>query len=134
VTTLQLVPELASPRKRSTKPKVRRDRTYTASGVVGRHLQAAQALQLQIQTLSAELDGHRSWLLAHMNQHNLDQLELEQFSALRKTRHNWTYSPETERDALALRTTQKWEQSQGLATDNPTVYIALSTRAPEVNK
>jgi len=66
-----------------------------------------------------------------MQRHKLDKLELGQFVVQRRTRHNWSYSPETERDALALRQTQKWEQSEGIATDNPTVYIALSTQEPK---
>ena len=123
---LQLVPK-TSPTLPSL-PRVRRDRAYVPNGAVGRHLTAAQSLQLQIQRLEAELATHRTWLLSHMQRHDLDLLELGAFRAQRKSRHNWTYSPETERDALQLRTTQKWEQSQGLATDTPTVYIALTTK------
>jgi hypothetical protein len=123
---LQLVPK-TSPTLPSL-PRVRRDRAYVPNGAVGRHLAEAQSLQLQIQRLEAELATHRTWLLSHMQRHDLDLLELGAFRAQRKSRHNWTYSPETERDALQLRTTQKWEQSQGLATDTPTVYIALTTK------
>jgi hypothetical protein len=126
---LQLVPK-TSPTLPSL-PRVRRDRAYVPNGAVGRHLTAAQSLQLQIQRLEAELATHRTWLLSHMQRHDLDLLELGAFRAQRKSRHNWTYSPETERDALQLRTTQKWEQSQGLATDTPTVYIALTTQEPK---
>ncbi len=128
-THLRLVPE-TKPALPSL-PRVRRDRTYVPNGSVGRHLTAAQTLQLQIQRLEAELATHRTWLLSHMQRHDLDLLELGAFRAQRKSRHNWTYSPETERDAHQLRTTQKWEQAQGLATDTPTVYIALSTQEPK---
>jgi hypothetical protein len=111
--------------------RIRRDRSYAPSGDIGRRLASAQSLQLQIQELTAQLDAHRTWLLSHMQRRNLDRLELGAFQVIRKTRHNWTYSPETERDMLSLRTTQKWEQSQGLATDNPTVYVAFSTKEPK---
>lgn len=126
--TLTLLPTRQAP---TTKPRVRRDRAYASTGDIGRRLAKAQALQLQIQQLTTELDSHRTWLLTHMQRHNLDHLELGDFTVTRKLRHNWSYSPETEREALALRTTQKWEQSQGLATDTPTVYIALSTKQPK---
>jgi hypothetical protein len=114
-----------------TVPKRKRARAYVPNGDVGRRLAVAQNLQLQIQKLEAELGHHRAWLLSHMQRHKLDKLELGQFVVQRRTRHNWSYSPETERDALALRQTQKWEQSEGIATDNPTVYIALSTQEPK---
>jgi hypothetical protein len=126
--TLPPVPR-AAPRRPA--PTVRRKRAYVPTGDVGRHLGTAQALQLQIQELTAALDKHRAWLLAHMQQHDLDRLELAQFQVLRKVRHNWSYSPETEREMLQLRTTQKWEQSQGIASDNPTTYIAFSTKPQE---
>ena len=126
--TLQLVP---SPGRTTIKPKIRKDRAYAPSGEVGRRLAQAQALQLQIQSLTAKLDDHRFWLLTHLVRTNLDKVELGNFSVTRKTRHNWSYTPETEREMLALRTTQKWEQSQGLASDSPTTYVALSTKAPK---
>lgn len=131
--TLTLLPTrpAATPRSSTTKPRVRRDRAYAPTGDIGRRLAKAQALQLQIQALTTELDTHRAWLLSHMQRHQLDHLELGDFTVTRKLRHNWSYTPETERDALALRTTQRWEQSQGLATDNPTVYVAFNTRTPK---
>lgn len=131
--TLTLLPTRPAPTPRSTttKPRVRRDRAYATTGDIGRRLAKAQALQLQIQALTTELDTHRTWLLSHMQRHNLDHLELGDFTVTRKLRHNWSYTPETEREALALRTTQRWEQSQGLATDTPTVYVAFNTRTPK---
>lgn len=123
--TLTLCPP--APTTPALRSRVRRDRAYVPTGDIGRRLAAAQSLQLQIQELTAQLDTHRTWLLNHMQRRDLDRLELGAFQVIRKTRHNWTYTPETERNMLALRTAQKWEQAQGLATDNPTVYIALST-------
>ena len=126
---LQLVPTRGP--MLPTIPKRKRARSYVTTGDVGRRLAIAQNLQLQIQKLEAELGHHRVWLLSHMQRHDLDKLELGQFTAQRKTRHNWSYTPETERDALALRQAQKWEQSEGLATDSPTVYLTLSTKPAE---
>jgi hypothetical protein len=127
--TLTLLPTRPAPT--TTKPRARRGRAYATTGDIGRRLAKAQALQLQIQALTNELDTHRAWLLTHMQRHNLDHLELGDFTVTRKLRHNWSYSPETEREALALRTTQKWEQSQGLATDTPTAYVAFNTKQPK---
>ncbi len=109
----------------STAPAVRTARTYSPKGDVGRHLVAARDLQQQIQELEAKLARHRVWLLTHMNRLNLDRLEEGDFLAVRKLRHAWDYSPETEREALALRALQKWEQAQGIATDSPTLYLSL---------
>lgn len=110
---------------------VRVARAYATTGHVGRHLAAAQALQLEIDRLKAKQEVHRTWLLNHMLAKNLDRLELNTFQAVRKSRANWSYTPSTEREMLALRTTQKWEQTKGLATNAPTRYITLSTVAPK---
>ena len=109
-------------------PVIRKRRAYVPGGTVGRHLQAAQDLQSQIQRLEAQLSHHRSVLLAHLQKQGLARLELGQFLATRKVRHNFSYSPECEREALALRSRQKWEQTMGIAVDSPTEYITFSTR------
>lgn len=109
---------------RRTAPK--RKRAYTPSGDVGKHLAAARALQLQIQELSAKYDTERAWLLAHMQRQGLNSVELGAVRCVLKERSRWTYSPETERDMQALQVTQKWEQSHGVASNNPTYYTAIS--------
>ena len=103
-------------------------RSYTPSGQWGRKLQRAADLQARIQLLDAELRLLRDELLAHMTARGLDRLEVGDFRATRKVRHAWTYSPSTEREMRNLRNLQKWEQTHGDATDNPTVYVALSTK------
>ncbi|MEB3209300.1 MAG: hypothetical protein VKK63_10345 [Synechococcus sp.] len=123
------LPPVPRPAPRRAAPLARRKRTYVSSGPVGKHLAAAAALQLQIQELTAQLNEHRAWLLAHMLDRSVTRLELgDQFQAVLKTRHNWTYSPETEREMHQLRVTQGWEQKQGIATDTPTTYVALTTK------
>lgn len=112
---------------RAPRPTIRRARAYVPTGEVGRHLAQAKDIQARIQELTAQLDAHREWLLTHMTRLDLDRIEAGDFTVLRKIRHRWTYSPETEREMLALRTTQKWEQAQGLATDTPTIYVSFTT-------
>ena len=107
--------------------KPRRKPAATNSSVACQ-LRSAQALQQQMHELEVQLAAHRVWLLSHMQSEGLDRLEIDGFSVQRRIRHNWDYSPETERNALALRNAQKWEQTVGLATDSPTVYIALITK------
>lgn len=110
-------------------PRKRRD--YTSTGEVGKHLAAAGDLISRIKELEAELEPHREWILNHLNARDLSLISQGYIQAQRKIRHKWTYSAEAERDALALRTRQQWEQSQGIAQDNPTTYIAI-TFAKEV--
>lgn len=111
--------------------QARRQRAYTPGGEVGRRLAEAKALQHKIQELTAQLDVHRAWLLTHMNRLDLATIELGDFVVMRKTRHSWTYSANTEREMQALRVTQKWEQSQGIASDEPTIYVSMTTRSPK---
>jgi hypothetical protein len=109
---------------RRTAPK--RKRAYTPAGDVGKHLAAARALQLQIQELTAQYDTERAWLLKHMQRQGLSSVELGAVRCVLKERSRWTYSAETEREMQALQVTQKWEQSHGVAENNPTYYTAIT--------
>ena len=110
----------------------RRQRTYKPTGEVGRRLAAIADLQKQLSKLQIQLDVHREHLLHHMITQKLDRIEFSGIVLIRRVRHNWTYSAPTEREAMALRQTQKWEQTHGLAEDRPTVYVALSVPQQEV--
>lgn len=115
-------------RSRAQRATERITQTVPARSPLGRHLAAAQKLQAKIQALQVQLDEHRAAMLEHMQSENVDILSLANgCSCIRKIRHNWTYSPECERDQLALRDLQKWEQKNGTATDNPTIYVSLNT-------
>jgi hypothetical protein len=105
----------------------RTTRTYSPSGTIGRRLTAAHELQLQSQRITAELTAHRSWLCDRMQRLDLDRIEQGDLVVTRKLRHRWTYTPETEAAMEALRKIQLREQAEGLATDSPTVYVALTT-------
>lgn len=105
----------------------RRKRAYTPNGAVGKHLSRAAALQAQIQQLQAEYDTERAWLLAHMQGRKLTTLTLGEFRCSLKQRNRWTYSRETQLEMERLNVTQKWEQSRGLATNDPSYYVALNT-------
>ena len=109
-----------------SRPKTQKVRNYSPDGDIGRRLQEAFLLQSEIQRLQQQLDTHRAYFLKHMEQQRLDKIELFGITVQRKVRHNWQYTPETHREMLKLQTTQRWEQSKGLATDSPKAYIALT--------
>lgn len=102
-------------------------RSYSPSGSIGRRLADAHELQLEAQRLTAKLAAHRQWLCERMQRLDLDRIEQGDLVVTRKIRHKWTYTPETEAAMEALRKTQLREQAEGLASDNPTVYVALTT-------
>lgn len=108
----------------------RRKRAYAPTGDVGQHLARARELQLRIQELTALYDTERAWLQDHMQRQGLDAVALGEVRCLLKQRAKWTYSPETERDMQQLQITQKWEQREGVASNNPTFYVALSSKEP----
>jgi len=107
---------------------MRNTRTYSPTGAIGKRLAAAHELQLQVQRLTAELTAHRVWLCERMQRLDIDRIEHGDLVVTRKVRHRWTYTPETEISMDALRKLQLREQAEGLATDNPTVYVALTTQ------
>jgi hypothetical protein len=109
--------------------ELRRERAYSPKGWIGRRMARAKALQLKIQALEAELSEHREVLLAHMQRHDLDRLELAGFTAVRKHRHNWSYSAVCDNLSLQLRQLQLDEQVLGVAQDKPKAYISLSAKA-----
>ena len=111
-----------------TTTAIRKRRTYAVTGVVGRKLQRAQELTLQIAKLKEELEPLREEILQHLITKDLAFIEAGDFSAIRKLRHKWQYSDATEREMMKLRNDQKWEQQQGIATDTPTTYLQLSSK------
>ena len=111
-----------------TTTAIRKRRTYAVTGVVGRKLQRAQELTLQIAKLKEELEPLRDDILQHLISRDLAFIEAGSFTAIRKVRHKWEYTASTEREMLALRNLQKWEQQQGTATDTPTTYLQLSSK------
>lgn len=108
------------------KAPTRRARSYVPSGEVGKHLTRARQLQLQIQELQAQYDTERAWLLEHMQRQSLTNVALGDVRCVLKQRARWIYSIETQREMEALQITQKWEQSRGIASNEPSYYVALS--------
>lgn len=84
----------------------------------------------RIQRERGELDAAaqelRTTLRDHMIKRNLQKIAFGDHVVSLKTRHNWSYSADLERDMLQVRQSQKWEQLQGIATDAPTPYISLT--------
>lgn len=109
---------------------LRKRRTYVPTGEVGAHLAAAAALITQIKALEAQLEPHREFLLNHLKSRDLSLVTQGQVQAHRKVRHKWTYSPSTEREALALRNLQHHEQRTGIAVDTPTEHLAITFANP----
>ena len=108
-----------------TTTTVRKRRTYVSTGAIGKKLQRAQELTIQIAKLKEELEPIRDQILDHLQSKKLAHIESGDFTALRKERAKWTYSAKTEREMLKLRNDQKWEQQEGIATNEPTVYLQL---------
>lgn len=117
------------PRAAAPQTVVHRERTYAPTGSMGRQILAAAALAAQIKQLTTELDKLRPGLTEALIKANLDVAICDDVVVRRKTRHNWTYSANTEREQLALRNLQKYEQAEGLATDTPKVYCEITTAA-----
>lgn len=94
-------------------------------------LAAAAALQAKIQELEAELKTHREFFLDHMNSTGETTLTLGSFNVYRRSRAKWSYSPALHNEMLRIQNMQKMEQmldkhGNSIATNNPTVYVALT--------
>lgn len=105
----------------------KRSRSYLPAGQMGRRLSEAQSLQLEIQRLSKKLEAHRSVILEHMINQRLDKIEFGDLVITKKIRHNWQYSPATLNEMQKLRIDQRFEQTTGVAIDQPTIYVAFAT-------
>jgi ketopantoate reductase len=111
--------------KAPAKP-ARRERSYVPTGEVGQRLSRARELQLQIQELTALYDAERTWLLEHMQSQALTNVALGEVKCVLKSRARWSYSIETQREMEALQVTQKWEQSRGIASNEPSFYVSIA--------
>ena len=116
-----------------SRPKAQpKARTYKPTGDIGGHLQEAYRLQSEIDALEEQLQVHRDYILTHMEEKELDIIQLDSITVYRRKRHKWTYSAATHNEMLKLQTTQKYEQAKGIAIDNPRVYIALTHKEAQV--
>jgi hypothetical protein len=113
----------------TTRKRVRRAGSTPTE--LNRHLSAAADLQRQIQQLELELQGHRSWLLAHLQATGEKSATLGAFTASLRSRANWDYSPALAREMLRLKNEQKLEQVSGAATNSPTPYVALTFKVTD---
>ena len=111
-----------------TQTTIRKRRTYTVTGALGRKLRRAEQLTAEIARLKEELDPLREEILDHMIKQDLAVCEAGQLTAIRKHRHKWEYSPHCQNEMLALRNLQQWEQQQGTAIDTPTTYLQLTSK------
>jgi hypothetical protein len=105
---------------------VSRVRMYKPTGDIGKRLQEAYQLQADIAALEDKLKVQRDFILMHMEEKALDKIQLNDIIVYRRIRHKWSYSIATRNEMLKLQTTQEYEQAEGIATDNPRVYIALT--------
>ena len=112
----------------TTATATRSRRVYAPKGAVGKKLERARQLTNQIAELKAELEPLREAILQHLIERDLDNISCGDFEALRKSRANWSYTPKTEREMLALRNLQKWEQQRGDATNTPTIYLQMGAK------
>ncbi len=110
------------------RPSQRKRRAYVPTGVVGQHMARAQELKIQMDRLKVQVEEERQWFIEHLLSRDLSVLELGDFQIERRTTSKWTYSTATEREQQALKVTQKWEQKQGIATNDPTVSCAFVIR------
>jgi len=115
------------PRAAAPRETILRERTYSPTGALGKQILAAAALAAQIKKLTTELDALRPGLTEALCRADLDVAICNDTIVRRKTRHNWSYSASTEREQLALRNLQKYEQTEGIATDAPKVYCEITT-------
>jgi hypothetical protein len=103
----------------------RPSRSYSPTGRLGTVLTKAGRIKHQIALLEAQLSALKPTILEHMNRMNLDTIDTGSVEIQRKRRHKWTYTPECQREILALDQLMSFEKKQGLAVDNPTVYISI---------
>ena len=114
-----------APAPKPTRKRVRR----SAQSDLNAHLNAAADLKRQIDELELALQGHRDWLLAHLQSTKTTTATLGSFTAALRSRANWDYTPALAREMLRIKTEQKLEQATGKAVNNPTAYVALTFKA-----
>lgn len=123
---------------RTVSPRIKTDKTrrdtqaalqpksYSPTGEVGKIVQEAFTLKMEIDRLKAKLDGHTALLKAHAVKHNLSRIDVGDFQVQRRERASWEYSAELQAKMLKIQQKQQAEQRDGTATNTPTVYVALA--------
>jgi hypothetical protein len=101
-------------------------KSYSPTGEIGTRVAQAFQLKMEIDRLKALLDGHTAFLKAHCIKNNVSRIDVGDFQVQRKERANWEYSVQLQNKMLQVQQQQKLEQSDGRATNTPTVFVALA--------
>ena len=107
-------------------PKVR---SYLPSGQMGRRLTEIAKLQFEIQRLENILNVHRAKVLDHMILNKLDKIEFQDITIALRQRHKYDYSVLVNNQMIELKNNQRIEIESGIAKDNPTFFINISSKA-----
>ena len=99
---------------------------YSPTGEIGRQVNDAFRLKLEIDRLEAQYKAITKKLQAHCERHNLSRLDVGDIQVQHKLRHKWAYSVGTQNEMLRVQQMQKVEQTAGIATDSPTHYVAIA--------
>jgi hypothetical protein len=103
----------------------------TASGSLSSRTLATAAaeyceIKAEIKALEAELSPLKPIILRGMKALELDELKTESHVVRVQSRHNWTYSVETENEQLRLNRIKATEQAEGIASDAPTIFPVVT--------
>ena len=126
-----------TPTKRRTAPAApaagaRRKASPTAApgALSSRTLATAAAeyceIKAEIKALEARLSPLKPIILSGMKALELDELKTESHVVRVQSRHNWTYSVETENEQLRLNRIKAVEQAEGIASDAPTIFPVVT--------
>ena len=119
-------PRLSKSAARKYAPEAAKPKAYAPTGDIGRMANEAFSLKLEIDRLQAEYKALTSKLQAHCEKHNLSRIDVGDLQVQHKLRHNWTYSVGTQNEMLRVQQLQKVEQTAGIASDKPTLYVAVA--------
>ena len=107
--------------------KIKLCETFDVDSNMGQLIQKAAAMQAQYKLLEQELKQFRQIATEYLVKENLDQLKCGDFTVSRSERGNYTYSNKLELEMERIKADQKWEQSKGIASNNPTISCTIRT-------
>lgn len=107
-------------------PAKAKPKAYSPTGDIGRMVNDAFTLKLEIDRLEAQYKSITRKLQAHCEANNISRLDVGDIQVQHKLRHKWEYSVGTQNEMLRVQQLQKVEQTAGIAVDNPTLYVAVA--------
>lgn len=104
-------------------------KSYEPTSSIGQRLTRVQALKLEIDQLTQQLDQEKAYLLGHLVRNDLESVKCGAVTVSRRARATWFFSDSIKQAERRLKDRKQVEQDKGIATCQLSEHAVVSFSA-----